>query len=89
MVLLCDHTLLTMYTTLEPSLCSKQVLRAAKLAEVPRDIIDRNLKKATDKSQADYAEVCSKAHFPVQVLVWAWTYIWQLHGSKLCLKALS
>ena len=64
MVQLCDHTLPTVNTTLEPPLCSKQVLRAAKLAEVPRDIIDRNLKKATDKSQADYAEVCSKAQFP-------------------------
>ena len=28
-------------------------------AQVPRDIIDRNLKKATDKGQADYAEVRS------------------------------
>lgn len=34
-----------------------EVLKQAKQAEVPRDIIDRNLKKATDKSQADFAEV--------------------------------
>ncbi len=33
------------------------MLRAAKLAEVPRDIMDRNLKKASDKSQADFSEV--------------------------------
>ena len=34
-----------------------EVIKAAKAAEVPRDIIDRNLRKATDKGQADYAEV--------------------------------
>lgn len=34
-----------------------QVLKAAKLAEVPRDVIDRNLKKASDKQQADFSEV--------------------------------
>ncbi len=33
------------------------VLKACKAAEVPKDIIERNLKKATDKSQADYQEV--------------------------------
>ncbi len=27
------------------------------MAEVPRDIMDRNLKKASDKSQADFSEV--------------------------------
>ena len=34
------------------------MLKAAKLAEVPRDVIDRNLKKASDKQQADFSEVC-------------------------------
>ena len=34
------------------------MLKAAKLAEVPRDIIERNLKKASDKQQADFFEVC-------------------------------
>ena len=34
-----------------------EVLKQAKQAEVPRDIVERNLKKATDKSQADFAEV--------------------------------
>ena len=34
-----------------------QVLKAAKLAEVPRDVIDRNLKKASDKQQAGFSEV--------------------------------
>ena len=38
-----------------------QVLKAAKLAEVPRDVIDRNLKKASDKQQADFSEVCRLA----------------------------
>ena len=33
------------------------MLKAAKLAEVPRDVIDRNLKKASDKQQADFSEV--------------------------------
>lgn len=35
----------------------KEVLAQAKLADCPKDIVDRNLKKATDKSQADYSEV--------------------------------
>ena len=35
------------------------MLKAAKLAEVPRDVIDRNLKKASDKQQADFSEARS------------------------------
>ncbi len=35
-----------------------EVLKLAKAAEVPKDLIDRNIRKATDKSQADYQEVC-------------------------------
>jgi hypothetical protein len=35
----------------------KEVLAQAKLADCPKDIVDRNLKKAVDKSQADYSEV--------------------------------
>jgi transcriptional/translational regulatory protein YebC/TACO1 len=34
-----------------------EVLKAAKAAEVPKDVVDRNLKKATDKAQADFQEV--------------------------------
>lgn len=34
-----------------------EVLKMCKAAKVPKDIIERNLKKATDKSQADYQEV--------------------------------
>ena len=34
-----------------------EVLKLAKAAEVPKDLIDRNIKKATDKAQADYQEV--------------------------------
>ncbi|KAK9822451.1 hypothetical protein WJX81_001800 [Elliptochloris bilobata] len=39
-----------------------EVLRAAKLAEVPRDIIDRNLKKASDRQQADFSEMTYEAY---------------------------
>jgi transcriptional/translational regulatory protein YebC/TACO1 len=35
----------------------KEVLAQAKLADCPKDIVDRNLKNAVDKSQADYSEV--------------------------------
>ena len=38
-----------------------EVLKLAKAAEVPKDLIDRNIKKATDKSQADYQEVCPRS----------------------------
>ncbi|CAL8466478.1 g6014 [Coccomyxa elongata] len=38
------------------------ILKACKAAEVPKDIIERNLKKATDKSQADYQEVTYEAY---------------------------
>jgi len=34
-----------------------EVLKLAKAAEVPKELIDRNIKKATDKAQADYQEV--------------------------------
>jgi hypothetical protein len=33
------------------------LLQQAKEADVPKDIIDRNLKKATDKGQADFVEL--------------------------------
>lgn len=36
-----------------------EVLKLAKAAEVPKDLIDRNIKKATDKAQGDYQEVWS------------------------------
>jgi transcriptional/translational regulatory protein YebC/TACO1 len=35
----------------------KDVLAQAKLVDCPKEIIERNLKKASDKQQADYAEV--------------------------------
>ena len=34
-----------------------QVLYQAKQLAIPKDIIDRNLKKAADKDQADFSEV--------------------------------
>ena len=34
----------------------KDVLRQAQQADVPKDIIERNIKRASDKSQADYQE---------------------------------
>ena len=40
-----------------------EVLKFAKAAEVPKDLIDRNIKKATDKAQADYQEVTMKKPF--------------------------
>lgn len=35
----------------------KDVLKQAQLASIPKDIIDRNIKRASDKSQADFQEV--------------------------------
>ena len=40
-----------------------EVLKFAKAAEVPKDLIDRNIKKATDKAQADYQEVAMNTPF--------------------------
>ena len=34
-----------------------QLLTAAKQSGVPKDIIDRNIKKASEKGQADYTEI--------------------------------
>ena len=39
-----------------------QVLQMAKLNNVPRDLIDRNIKKAQDKNQADYTEMTYEAY---------------------------
>lgn len=35
----------------------RDVLAQAKLVDCPKEIIERNLKKASDKQQADYTEV--------------------------------
>lgn len=35
----------------------REVLAQAKLAQLPSDIIDRNIKKASEKNAADYSEV--------------------------------
>lgn len=35
----------------------KDVLKQAQQASIPKDIIDRNIKRASDKSQADFQEV--------------------------------
>lgn len=35
----------------------KEVLRQAQQASIPKDIIERNIKRASDKSQADFQEV--------------------------------
>ena len=42
----------------------RDVLQQAKLANVPNDIIERNMKKASDKSSADYTEVVYEAYGP-------------------------
>ena len=36
----------------------KEILKQAQQAAIPKDIIDRNIKKGSDKSQADFQEVC-------------------------------
>ncbi len=36
----------------------REVLHQAKLASLPNDIVTRNLEKATDKSAANFSEVC-------------------------------
>ena len=35
----------------------KEALRQAHQAQLPKDVVDRNIKKASDKSQADFREV--------------------------------
>ncbi len=35
----------------------REVLAQAQLAQLPKDIIDRNIKKASDKNAADFSEV--------------------------------
>ena len=35
----------------------KEALRQAHQAQLPKDVVDRNMKKASDKSQADFREV--------------------------------
>ena len=35
----------------------KDVLRQAQMASIPKDIVERNIKRASDKSQADFQEV--------------------------------
>lgn len=37
----------------------KDLLAQARSSNVPRDIIDRNIKRASEKGQADFSEVCS------------------------------
>ncbi len=38
------------------------MLQLARLNNIPKDLIDRNIKKASDKSQADYTEVTYEAY---------------------------
>jgi hypothetical protein len=42
----------------------REVLNAAKLASLPNDIIERNMKKAAEKSGADFTEVVYEAYGP-------------------------
>ena len=42
----------------------REVLQQAKLAQLPTDIIDRNIKKASEKNAADFAEVTYEAYGP-------------------------
>ena len=45
----------------------KEVLKQAQQASIPKDIIERNIKRASDKSQADFQEVHMLAlpHLPL------------------------
>lgn len=43
----------------------KEVLKQAQQAAIPKDIVDRNIKKGSDKSQADFQEVRAKWNQPV------------------------
>ena len=40
----------------------KDALKQAQQASVPKDIIDRNIKRASDKNQADFQEVDDAPH---------------------------
>jgi YebC/PmpR family DNA-binding regulatory protein len=42
----------------------RDALAAAKQANCPKDIIDRNIKKASDKAQADFSEIMYEAYGP-------------------------
>ena len=39
----------------------KDILKQAQQAAIPKDIIDRNIKKGSDKSQADFQEVTARS----------------------------
>lgn len=40
----------------------KEALRQAQQAQLPKDVVDRNMKKASDKSQADFREISYEAY---------------------------
>ncbi len=42
-----------------------EIIKACKAVEVPKDIIDRNLKKATEKNQSDFQEVRHRMDAPL------------------------
>jgi len=50
----------------------KEVLKQAQQASIPKDIIERNIKRASDKSQADFQEVhvLTLPHLPCGSLPW-------------------
>lgn len=51
------HRYLHFLNTAKPLTAKLQVLQQARISDVPKDIIERNIKKASDKSQADFTEV--------------------------------
>ena len=62
----------------------KEVLKQAQQASIPKDIIDRNIKRASDKSQADFQEVhiIALLHLPCCSLTWyAKCYVPRLRDS--------
>ena len=62
----------------------KEVLKQAQQASIPKDIIERNVKRASDKSQADFQEVhiIALPHLPCCSLAWhANCYVPRLRDS--------
>lgn len=54
-----------------------QLIQQAKDTDVPKDIIDRNIKKATDKDQQDFVELTyevSRLNLPNSVILDASTF---------------
>ena len=63
----------------------KDVLKQAQQAAIPRDIIDRNIKNGSDKSQADFQEVIAQSTQQTCVTCHQHPLHMILHSLALCL----